>query len=423
MYMKFDWYLFDLDGTLTKSDAGIINSAKYALKALGADIPDDAVMRKFIGPPLSWSFMTLTRLSENDAERAIEKYRERYSEIGWKENAVYPGIAPLLRGIKKRGGNIALASAKPEVYCKRIIEHFGLSKYIDIVSAITLDDHSADKEQIIDRALPADAERTRAVMIGDRNYDIEGAIRAGVTPVAAAYGYGAPEEFEGAAHIAQTPNDLWDILIGDERDKGMFITFEGCDGCGKTTQFNMAAEFLRSRGWDIVTSREPGGCVISEKIRDIVLDKGAGEMTYLCESLLYAAARAQHVSQVVRPAVNAGKIMLCDRFLDSSIAYQGYGRELTIDIVRQINAPGTRDAVPDMTILYDLDEKTSRERVARGGNLDRIEIEGEDFTRRVRQGYAHIAAQEPQRVRVVDASRPLEEVFVDTAALLEKLGL
>ena len=124
--MKYEWFLFDLDGTLTASAEGIINSAKYALEKMGVEIPSDEEMRAFIGPPLVWSFQNVAGMSEEDAHKAVELYRERFSVLGWKENRVYPGIAPLIRGIKKRGGKIALASAKPEKFCLQILEYFGL---------------------------------------------------------------------------------------------------------------------------------------------------------------------------------------------------------------------------------------------------------------------------------------------------------
>jgi len=213
--MKYEWYLFDLDGTLTASAEGIINCAKHALVKMGREVPPDDEMRAFIGPPLVWSFMNIAGLSEEDAHRAVTLYRERYSDVGWKENRVYPGIIPLIKGIKERGGKIALASAKPEKFCLQILEYFGLLPYFDRVSAISLTNHSAEKREIILNALPEESERRNAVMIGDRIYDIEGAIEAGVAAVGVEYGYGSPDEFAKAGAVAKTPDDLWDILIGD----------------------------------------------------------------------------------------------------------------------------------------------------------------------------------------------------------------
>lgn len=412
--MKYEWFLFDLDGTLTESAEGIINSAKYALEKMGVDIPSDEAMRTFIGPPLLWSFQNVAGMSEEDAHKAVEFYRERFSVIGWKENCVYPGIAPLIRGIKKRGGKIALASAKPEKFCLQILDYFGLMPYFDRISAISLSNHSAEKKEIILKALPDAEERKNAVMIGDRVFDIEGAIEAGVACVGVEYGYGSPEEFVKADAVAKTPDDLWDILIGGERDRGYFITFEGVDGCGKSTQFKAASEHYARMGWDVVTTREPGGCPISERIRELLLDVGSKGMTAKCEAILYAAAREQHLHEVVRPAIAAGKVVMCDRFLDSSIAYQAYGRELTEPLIRQINEPAVGDLKPDMTLIYLADTAVARSRVMQGGAPDRIESEGDDFVSRVSAGYELIAGREPERARAINGMRSIEEVLQDT---------
>ena len=419
--MKYTWFLFDLDGTLTASAEGIINCAKYALEKMGRKVPSDDAMRAFIGPPLVWSFMNVAGLSEDDAHHAVDVYRERYSVIGWKENSVYPGIAQLIRGIKKRGGKIALASAKPEKFCLQILEYFGLMPFFDRVSAISLTNHSAEKREIIMNALPDEAERRNAVMVGDRIYDIEGAIEAGVDSVGVEYGYGSPDEFVKANAVAKTPDDLWDILIGEERDRGYFITFEGVDGCGKSTQFKAASEHFAKMGWDIITSREPGGCPISEKIRELLLDVGSKGMTPKCEAILYAAAREQHLHEVVRPALAAGKVVMCDRFLDSSIAYQAYGRELTEPLIRQINEPAVGELKPDMTLIYMADTAVARSRVVQGGAPDRIESEGDDFVGRVSAGYELIARREPERVRAINGMRSIEEVLRDTLGNLSGL--
>ena len=418
--MRYDWFLFDLDGTLTESDEGITNCVRYALTEMGRPVPDDADLKKFIGPPLQWSFVHVAGLPEAEIPQALALYRARFSELGWKENRVYPGIASLLRAIKRRGGRIALASAKPEVFCRKILEFFGLAPYFDRVSAASLTDASPEKRGLIERALPEEADRTRCVMIGDRKYDIEGARDAGVKSVGVNYGYGTKSEFAGADYVAETVADLQDYLVG-ARDSGFFLSFEGGDGCGKSTQFALAQDHFARRGWDVVASREPGGCPIAERIRDLVLDVNAVGMTAECEALLYAAARAQHVREVIRPAVAGGKLMLCDRFLDSSIAFQAYGRELTEPAVRQINALAVDGLSPDLTLLYILDAQTARARVLRGGAPDRIEREGDAFVARVRHGYETLARREPERFVVIDAARGISEIFTDTAGAISGL--
>lgn len=418
--MRYDFFVFDLDGVLAQSGEGIINSAKFALDRLGAPRPAEADFRKFIGPPLLWSFENVAGLDRATARRAVEIDNARYAEEGWKETRIYTGVPHLLRGIKKRGGYLALASAKPEPFAVKIMEHFGLAGYFDrIVGARS--DEEMDKKELIMAALPEGAELSRAVMVGDKSYDMDGARRAGVTGVAANYGYGAPEELEGADMHADCVDDLWPLLVGEEKDPGFFVTFEGGDGCGKSTQFSMAAEYFAVRGWDVATSREPGGCYISEKIRELLLDTASEGMTAKCEAMLYAAAREQHVSQVILPALKAGKLFLCDRFLDSSIAYQAYGRELTEDFIRQINKPAVNGLEPDMTLLYTVDEATARARVARGGAPDRIESEGGDFVARLNRGYAILAERENHRIRTVDAARPIDAVFADTSRRISEL--
>jgi dTMP kinase len=419
--MQFDWFLFDLDGTLTESGEGITNSVRYALCQMGRPVPEEADLRRFIGPPLSWSFVNIARLTEAEAQRAVELYRARYAERGWQENRVYPGIAPLLKAIRARGGHIALASAKPEVFCIRILEHFGLLPYFERVSAVTLADASTDKFGLIRRALPEGTDPSRAVMVGDRKYDAEGAQAAGIAFVAAGYGYGTIDEFDSAIGVAASIRELHMLLLGEAPGRGYFITFEGGDGCGKSTQFSRAQDYFARRGWDVVSSREPGGCEIAERIRALVLDASVDGMTAECEALLYAAARAQHVREVIRPAVAGGKLMLCDRFLDSSIAFQAYGRELTEPAVRQINALAVDNLSPDLTLLYILDAKTARERVLKGGAPDRIEREGDAFVARVRHGYETLANREPGRFVTIDAARGISDVFPDTARAISEL--
>ena len=221
--------------------------------------------------------------------------------------------------------------------------------------------------------------------------------------------------------MARAPRDLWDVLVGEARDPGRMVTFEGVDGSGKSTQFHLAVDYFRTRGWDVLSSREPGGCPISEKVRELILDVANREMTPLCEAYLYAAARAQHVSQVLRPALREGKLVLCDRFLDSSIAYQAYGRELTEPLIRQINKPAVDGLEPDLTLVYALPAAEAKRRVAQNGAPDRLEIEGLDFVGRVQAGYDALAAAQPQRLIQVDSGRSIEAVFADTGRLISRL--
>ena len=160
-------------------------------------------------------------------------------------------------------------------------------------------------------------------------------------------------------------------------NRGLFITFEGPDGSGKTTQIKMLAQHCAERGFDVVLTREPGGTPISEKIRNIILDPGNIEMAGTTEALLYAASRAQHVSQLIIPSIEQGRIVLCDRFVDSSIAYQGFARGLG-DGVRVINEFATLGIRPDLTFFFDVDPETAHARNVASGKSDRLELEAID---------------------------------------------
>ena len=191
--------------------------------------------------------------------------------------------------------------------------------------------------------------------------------------------------------------------------RGIFITFEGTDGSGKSTQFRLFADYLRQNGFDVVLTREPGGTRISEKIRNIILDPVNTEMDPMTEALLFASSRAQHVEELIRPSLEEGKIVLCDRFMDSSIAYQGYGRGLG-DCVRIINEYAIGGLQPDITFYLDLDPDAGRERNTRAGKTDRMEQEKMEFHRRVYNGYRELSEIYKNRFVCIDASLTIEEV-------------
>lgn len=198
--------------------------------------------------------------------------------------------------------------------------------------------------------------------------------------------------------------------------KGLFITLEGADGCGKTTQLNLLKEYLTSRGYEIVVTREPGGKGLGEKLREILLNYD-GEVSDRCEAFLYLADRAQNIDTIIKPAINSGKIVLCDRHTDSSVAYQGYGREQNIDNINMLNELAVNGVHPDLTIVFDIDTETSMERV--GAEKDRLESAGIEFHKRVRNGYLEIAKKNSQRIKVVDASQTIEDVQRDVIKIIE----
>lgn len=202
--------------------------------------------------------------------------------------------------------------------------------------------------------------------------------------------------------------------------RGVFITLEGADGCGKTTQATLVAAALEARGREVVRLREPGGTPISEKVRALLLDPANAEMVPECELLLYEASRAQLVRQVIEPALERGACVLCDRYYDSTFAYQAGGRGLDETLVRQSNVLGSCGRVPDRTLVLDLDPALGFARATAGG-VDRMEAEGLAFQERVRNAYLRLASEEPSRVRLVDASGKKGEVTARVLAALDDL--
>ncbi|MGI6707059.1 MAG: dTMP kinase [Clostridia bacterium] len=202
---------------------------------------------------------------------------------------------------------------------------------------------------------------------------------------------------------------------------GIFITIEGPDGSGKSTQIRLMVDYLSQAGHDVLVTREPGGCPISERIRQVILDVRHKEMDPVTEMLLYAASRAQHVAQVIEPALEAGEIVICDRFLDSSIAYQGYGRQLGEELVLETNRAALRGIRPDITFFFSMDPGKALHRKEEDRPMDRLEQEEADFHQRVYEGYRILAERDSGRIRTIDAARPIEEVHGQIRSILDQL--
>lgn len=205
--------------------------------------------------------------------------------------------------------------------------------------------------------------------------------------------------------------------------QGLFITVEGIDGCGKSTQATLIAHALEAAGHDVLRLREPGGVAISEKIRAILLDPANAEMGDVCELLLYEAARAQLVHQVIMPALAAGKMVVCDRFYDSTTAYQAFADGLDRDVVFQANELAVDGCRPNLTFVFDLPVEMALRRRSGRGAEDRLELKGLEFQQRVAAGFRAVAADEPDRVKLIDAGGSIAEVFSSVVDELRSAGL
>ncbi len=200
--------------------------------------------------------------------------------------------------------------------------------------------------------------------------------------------------------------------------KGLFITFEGVDGCGKTTQIELLKKYFENNGRTVLLTREPGAKGLGVKLREILLNYD-GEVSPNCESFLFLADRAQHIDTIIKPAVERGEIVLCDRHTDSTVAYQGYGRGIDLNRINLLNDIATSGMKPDLTFIFDIDIDTSMSRV--GKEKDRMESAGVEFFKKVREGYLAIAKQEPQRVKLIDGSKSIDDIHSEVLAIIKSI--
>lgn len=201
---------------------------------------------------------------------------------------------------------------------------------------------------------------------------------------------------------------------------GMFVTFEGPDGAGKTTQLRLLANYLQKEGLVVCSTREPGGTLLGDRIRGLLLDPLNSEMCPRTEALLYMAARAQHVAELILPALARGEVVISDRYADSTTVYQGVARKLSRKDLDQLNCFATTGLVPDLTILLDGEVAALRSRMEDRGVPDRIELEGFDFQQKVREGFLELAAREPERIKVVEQFGGIEQVHHEVRRLVSE---
>ncbi len=413
--MDFKRIIFDFDGTLMDTSEGVLSTMSQALTIHG--VPHTrSDLSTFIGPPLHAELLRVFSLSSQKADEIVATYRTLYRDEGMYKNSHYPGVRALLKRLKLAGYQLYVATNKPGVFAEKIIEANGLAPYFDFVSGAGFQDLTDRKVDRINECL-AHGDGP-AIMVGDREGDVFGAQAAGIPSIYVGYGFGNREEAIacGATHFLPTVADVAQFFgVG-----GLFITFEGSDGAGKSTQIGLCKNFLQENGIAPVVTYEPGGCAISEKIRALLLDPENKEMTPMCEALLYAAARAQHVQQVIAPTLAKGGVVLCDRYYDSSLAYQGAGRGIAQETLAAINAPAMAGTCPTRTymLLADPEKTLSRKQEA----PDRLEQESADFKTRVQNGFYTLAQREKERVLVLDATCSIESIFAiikeDLASLL-----
>jgi len=203
--------------------------------------------------------------------------------------------------------------------------------------------------------------------------------------------------------------------------RGIFITVEGTDGSGKTTQVRRMEAYLKEKGYDVLLVREPGGTRISEKIRSIILDPENQEMGIVTEMLLYASARAQLVFEVIKPAIENGKIVICDRFVDSSYVYQGFGRGISLETIEEANRAALGGISPDITFFFDVSPEIALKRRFASTGADRIEKEKIAFHMKVYDGYKKLASMHTERIKTIDSTRSVEEIWEDVRKWLDRI--
>ena len=402
--MRYSTVIFDLDGTLLDTSPGILGCFAKAEEELGMPPLPPEERKWVLGPTLFDSFTIKYGLDTFRAQEAVDCYRKHYAAGGVLNCKPFPGIEALLADLQAGGLCLRVATSKAGPFARQALEHTGLLRYFDKICAPDLHNKKSNKAELVRQAM--EGSEGPCLMVGDRRFDIEGAHAQGIDSAFALYGFG--DEWEAAAcrpsYLLHSADELRPLLLG----KGCFLCFEGGDGSGKTTQIHRVKAYLEQKGYAVRLTREPGGTPVSEAVRGILLDPDQS-MDPLTEAYLYAAARAEHVRRVLRPALLRGEVVLCDRYLDSSIAYQGYGRGLGEETVRAVNALAVDGCLPDRRYLFLLDDEEAERRASKRSQRDRLELAGEAFRARVGEGYRALAKEEG--VCAVPAAGSEEEVF------------
>lgn len=408
--MHYDTIIFDLDGTLSDSKKGIFESLRYALNKINQPIPDDSTLDLFLGPPLVYSFSTFSKLRDEKLEFAIKHYKESYENEHWSNNYLYKGMFELIINLHKNGYKLAIATGKPQKEAEKIIKFFKLDKYFDIILGFQHNEKLFNKSDLIKKIIQPNE---KAIMIGDRKYDIEAAIASNVDSALVLYGYCPQDEIESlnpTYRIAEI-DDFYKLFnIPKTMLSGFFISLEGNDGTGKTTQSKLLFERLKKLGLDCIATREPGGCPISEKIRKLLLDNENANMHKITEALLFAAARAQHVHEVIKPNLEQNKIVISERFVDSSLAYQGGGHGLGEEFVLEINKPAIDNCLPNITVFLKVDYKTGLDRREKETGKDRIEVYADDFHSKTQRSFEKLEKLYSNRYYPIICDTSVEEI-------------
>ena len=404
---KTEKIIFDFDGTLLDTSKGVYDTLRAVFGEFGISCSEEKI-RSFIGPPLFECLKQAFGFSDAVTMDMVSAYRRQYLTTGLLGYDGYPGVPQLLRRLKLSGARLFVATNKPTETAKKMLELSGLLDFFEGIYGAGMNDVKSIKAENIRNIASDNSDNSKdAIMVGDRESDVSAAHEAGIPCIYVGYGFGSKAEADdcGADYFAGDIKELARLL----GVAGLFITYEGGDGAGKTTQINMLVEYLEKRGERVVKTFEPGGCGISQKIRELLLDKANSDMHSVTEALLYAAARAQHVRQVIRPELESGAVVISDRYVDSSVAYQGYGRMLGEEFVWEVNKRAVCGVMPQRTYFIHANPKQLADR--RKGNPDRIESEGDDFKERVEDGFFMVKEANAQRVMVLDATCPSRDIF------------